>query len=148
MTLKTQRQLTASGVSCWMNTIQNVRDSLNLTEENEIPSKAAIVERLRLDYDTQWYTALWTPKASGRLSTRLKLYRQFKTVMKKESYLIGTKTGMQVAIARFCLGGMACQWNRKRMTLWLGSKWPSEWTPVRALCLNLNQHKIHVCCRN
>ena len=114
MTLKTQRQLTASGVSCWMNTIQSIRDALNLTEENEIPSKTTIVERLRLDYDTQWYTDLWTPKASGRLSTRLKWYHQFKTVMKKESYLNGTKTGMQVAIACLRLGGHGLPVETKR----------------------------------
>ena len=111
MTLKTQRQMADSGIPCWMSTVRQIHHKLHITEEEGPLSKADLVEKLRSDYNHSWFTDLWRPKANGKLSTRLKWYRKFKTAIKREHYLAATKTGLQVPWHVFVWEAMDCPWK-------------------------------------
>ena len=118
--MKTQRQLADCGVQCWLAAIRLILTQLRVTDGFDDPPKSAILEKLRLNYHQGWYDELWTPKANGRLSKRLKWYRQIKYTMAKEAYLNGVKSETQVALARFRLGGHGLPVETKR---WKGVRY-------------------------
>ena len=104
--LQTQKELVGCDQECWLLTIQEVEDKItNLNSGKKTGNKAEIIKILRNDYKKNWRKELKDCNMNGRRNSRARWYRKFKRVMKRENYLNGPKSDIQVAIARLRLGG-------------------------------------------
>ena len=119
---KTQEELASCGQECWFLTLQTVEDRITtLNGGKKAEDKAEMVEMLRKDYNRNWQTKLRDSNLEGKRNSRTRWYRKFKNHMKREEYLNGPKSEIQVAMARLRLGGHnfpveTGRWAKKEFT--------------------------------
>ena len=104
--LNTQKELAGCDQECWLLAIQQVEQKIaSLNEGRKAEDKAQIIQLLRRDYKRNWQKELRGCNLNGHRNSRARWYQKFKKHMKREEYLNGPRSEIQVAMVRLRLGG-------------------------------------------
>ena len=99
--LQTHKELMECNQECWLLTIQQVEDKLTCLKAGRLTGdKAELVKLLRKDYEQNWRKELRDCNRNGRRNSRARWYWKLKRNMKREEYLNGPRSNIQVAIVR------------------------------------------------
>ena len=103
---RTQEDMAEHREECWLSTLTAAKQEITRTNLGKtVTDKAEIVEILKSDYKRHWQKTLRANVEYGKKNSRIKWYRKFKKCIKREKYLNGARSEIQLTMARLRLGG-------------------------------------------
>ena len=103
---RTQEDMAEHQEDCWLSTLTVVEQEITQANSGKaVANKAEAIDVLKSDYKKQWRKTLKAIAESGKTNPRVKWYRKFKKSMKRESYLNGARSGIQLTMVKLRLGG-------------------------------------------